>query len=785
MPQNSQVQKSKTITEGNIRAQDYFSIIVFTLYLLVDFVPQFDCYNYAEPQCLYLNYINIGVLCYLIFIEKKISIHALKKLFLDKITFLYIIFLAFSAISISMSFNIDESLITIVRYLITFIAFFNLYFVLQDKSHLLLLLSITISLVLFIECWKGLLIFFENIGKVNVDSLRSMMTTNHANKNIFSANVLVKIPFVFYALIYTKNWHRLFFMFTLCTSFLTIYLLSARAIIIGLFLMVLIILIGYLYKGLKTKTIQSNLPLVCGVTAALFAILYFSVFIVKKNNFVFDKNGDKQRIENGTENRLKNISSKTESLQIRMHYWQSSIEIIKQNPFLGCGLGSWKIRSMPFENQWKQNNSNGIHMHNDFLEVAAETGILNGLIYTLIFILLIFTNLKKILKSQSENQSSMALMLLASIIGYCIDSFFNFPLSQPTMQIIFVILVILTIHNSFPKDLLNIVSVKKNIATPVILLLISGATVYPNYLMFQFYKGINITKIDSVNLNLNFDQVNALFTDFPSLDDTASPVNDIKTRYLIKENKFEDALKSIKISNKINPYSLYSNSLRVEMYDKMKQYDSVYKYNKILFLAQPCYPLFYERYIMSLARKKDTAGILNTFRQLKPEFKQPKHYAYTFSYLLNAGLPPKESYKVVEQGLSKFPADSLLLDIEKDFSKMLIATGQTSNKKNNEPLMDYGKALNFYLSAYQKNKKNFVNIENIGVCYYQQKKYDLAIPYLQLVIDNKDFGNGKSEYIMALCYYYKNDFKKACEYAILSSNKNYPDASQVQKMSCK
>lgn len=779
------VQEPSLIKKNALSSNDFLSMVLLFLYLLIDFVPQYECYNYAEPQWLCVNFINITILLYFIFSKKIVSSTNLKFFFKNKIIILYLVFLAISGISILVSFNFDESIIALTRYIVTFIAFFNLYFLLKNKSHLLFEISILISFVLFIECWKGLSIFFGNLGKINIEILRAMMTTNHANKNIFAANVLVKIPFVMFAIVTEKTWKKIIFIVILCTAFLTVYFLSARAITLGLFLTVFIISIGFLYFYIKNKQIQKGSVSILTAALGLIAVFYLSIYIIKKNNYEIDKNGDKIQIENGAENRLKNIGNGTASLKIRLHYWQSSKEVITKNPVLGCGLGSWKIESMPFENKWKNNNSNGIHMHNDFLEVAAETGVLNGLIYISIFLTIMFLNIKTFLRSNSENQQLFSLMLFGSIVGYTVDSFFNFPLSQPTMQIIFVVVLVLTILNTSTKNPENSSLSRSSIVFSIVLLVVSVITVYPNYLMFEFYKSINITKIDNVALNLSFAQVDALFKKFPSLDDTASPVNDIKTRYLIKENKFSDALKSIVISNKINPYSLYSNSLRVEMYDKMKQYDSVLKYNKILFKTQPSYPLFYERYIISLARKKDTAAIQKTFRDLNPEFKNAKHFAYTFSYLLNAGLAPKNSYKIIEKGLFQFPNDSLLLDIKKDFSRMLEVTGQKNNDDSNSKPLDFNKALVFYLSEYKKNSNNFVNTENVGVCYYQQKKYDLAISYLQKVVDSKAFANGKSEYIIALCYYYKNDFKKSCTFATKSANLNYPDAAQLQKMSCK
>ena len=770
-------------TQTKITFDDGCSLLFFGLYLLIDFIPQFESYNYAEPQWLYLNYLNIIVLVFLFF-SKKINRRAIKTFSTNSIVLLFSGFLMLAAISFFVASNIDEYVISISRYGIGFVAFFNLYFLFKNKPQIKIWICCTISILLFVESCKGLSIFFKNIEKIDIQTIRYMMTTNHANKNIFAANILVKLPFVIFAILQTSSWRKHLHFFTFLTALLTLYFLSARAITIGLFLVISIIVVGLFYVFIKNKKSKMLLGYGSGIAVSVLMIFFLSIVIIKKNNFVIDNNGDKIRLENGAENRLKSINKNDESLKIRLHYWESSFDVIKKNPALGVGLGNWKLASMPYENTWKTNNSNGIHMHNDFLEAFAETGILGGLAFLLLFIALLFQTLKRFLIVGDAFEKTLNLIIFAAIVGYSVDSFFNFPLSQPTMSLIFVLLLAFAIkHDQIDNEQLTEIP-KQNYIAPIFLLLISFATIYPNQLMFKFYKSINISKIDNVALNLSFAQVDSLFDEFPSLDDTASPVDDIKTRYLIKENKFAEALKSIEKSNKINPNSLYANSLRVEMYEKMKVYDSVFKYNKILFDAQPSYPLFFERYVMGLARKKDTAAIQKTLRDLKPEFINAKHYAFTFSYLLNAGLAPKESFKVVEKGLKIYPDDFILNDIVKDFNKMLVATGQNKNLKSSAPL-DFNKALDFYLSEYKKNPSNFVNVENVGVCYYQQKKYDLAIPYLKEVVLAKAFSNGKSEYILGLCYFYKNDLKTACEFAKKAANQNYADAIQLQKISCK
>jgi putative inorganic carbon (hco3(-)) transporter len=58
---------------------------------------------------------------------------------------------------------------------------------------------------------------------------------------------------------------------------------------------------------------------------------------------------------------------------LRLDAWTWSIELIKEKPVLGVGVGNWKVDILKHENQ---KNAGFIYLykaHNDFLETAAET----------------------------------------------------------------------------------------------------------------------------------------------------------------------------------------------------------------------------------------------------------------------------------------------------------------------------------------------------------------------------------------------------------------------------
>ena len=126
------------------------------------------------------------------------------------------------------------------------------------------------------------------------------------------------------------------------------------------------------------------------------------------------------------------------STNYRLELWSSAIEIIKDNPFIGVGIGNYKVNSLEYVKSMLKDYTIPFHTHNDFLQIFSETGILGGLFYFFFFILpfLYFIFFRKKIIPGNEK---LAFFLLLSVIAILIDSFFNFPRYRPYSLINFII----------------------------------------------------------------------------------------------------------------------------------------------------------------------------------------------------------------------------------------------------------------------------------------------------------------------------------------------------------
>ena len=104
-------------------------------------------------------------------------------------------------------------------------------------------------------------------------------------------------------------------------------------------------------------------------------------------------------IEPTSWDRIKEISlSKDKAESTRIRLWQTSLNMIKDKPIWGIGLGNFG----QFFNQYKVEGGydNYSHPHNDFLNVAVNSGLLGLIAYLYLWAVFIYTTLKAVLKNR-------------------------------------------------------------------------------------------------------------------------------------------------------------------------------------------------------------------------------------------------------------------------------------------------------------------------------------------------------------------------------------------------
>ena len=141
------------------------------------------------------------------------------------------------------------------------------------------------------------------------------------------------------------------------------------------------------------------------------------------------------------------------SLKQRIDFYSQASSFILKNPIFGTGLGNWKIKSIDTNKENIMGYMVPYHVHNDYLEIATEIGLVGLGIYLSIlflgfkneiikFLRMIFTKIKL----EDHYLISIAISLFFFI--FLVDSNINFPFHRP---IVFINVLVLLAYLNYKK----------------------------------------------------------------------------------------------------------------------------------------------------------------------------------------------------------------------------------------------------------------------------------------------------------------------------------------------
>jgi len=157
--------------------------------------------------------------------------------------------------------------------------------------------------------------------------------------------------------------------------------------------------------------------------AAAF-LLIFILIILSVQNPISQRFFSSFRLEEG-------------SNQGRIENWTNSLSVIARNPW-GVGLGNYSLEIKPSAGYREP-----IYSHNLYLDIAAETGILNALIWIILIISSIFIYLKK----AKENYFYLGGAL--GLASFFVHSFFETALfSTQVLPLLLIIIALSTINSA-------------------------------------------------------------------------------------------------------------------------------------------------------------------------------------------------------------------------------------------------------------------------------------------------------------------------------------------------
>ena len=749
----------------------YIVLIFIALLLFIDFIPNTSGVLIANAQFLYLSVLNLLIGIYFYVNSKMISTDIIPILRRNYLSLGYLVFLLICGLSVIAAKNTSLVITRITELIIIFCLFLNLTILLKDKLNLLYKIVLIISISAFFQSGLALYKFTQFSRYVSVAEALNTMTGNTGNINILAASLTIKVPFLLLGITYFTGIKKKFLLFVLFFVTTAIFLTGARASLLSLGVIILV----YIFYYLKTHSF-SRLSLI--KSFVLIIPIIIALFV---SNRSFEKSKDNERYKS-VENRITQINTTDASAKARLAYWGNALKMSQANPLLGIGLGNYRIESIPYEKTTENDFTVSLDPHNDFLEVLAETGIINAILYLSLFVFVFFVNTIRIVKSTDDVTKNTAVLSLMLLLVYGCDAFFNFPMYKPTMQIFFSLLLALTLVNS--RDFIqNHLSFK--IKTFPILI---GIAIITSCSAFLIYKASNlegeIIKDDINNKlkgTLTGDEIIKRMPHYPNVFLTSESFYEYAAIYYIREKKYDKALSCFAKASKINPYSGRINFYKYFISKEKGNIDSAYIYTKEAFYMRPR-NLFYYKYSTNLAAlKKDTIEILKEHKLFSKFRKIPEAWTIPANELQKTNFNQKSLIHFIDQGLKEIPNDSTLLNLKKD----ILVKSYTNEGQLFLAQSKFDKAIPSYQKALEIDSKNIYIMQNIGLCYYFSGQYKQAITYFLDALKYPGLNNGMTEFYIATCYNKMNDLENACHYFNVSKSKNFAAAQLQLNKTCK
>ena len=140
-------------------------------------------------------------------------------------------------------------------------------------------------------------------------------------------------------------------------------------------------------------------------------------------------------------NRLLGTVNSEDPTTGRMHFWRGTVEIIREHPWLGAGLGAFSSAYPPHD------TGNGSiyrleQAHNDYLQILSDGGVV-GFALGLLFVVMLFRAGLRRMQSESNFRRGVALGALAGCFAALVHSAVDFPLHTTSNALLFLTLAAL------------------------------------------------------------------------------------------------------------------------------------------------------------------------------------------------------------------------------------------------------------------------------------------------------------------------------------------------------
>jgi O-antigen ligase len=243
----------------------------------------------------------------------------------------------------------------------------------------------------------------------------------HGNRNLFASFQFLLCPWVIWGLIAEQGFLRLLALAAWVAYAYALAITQCRAAWLAtvVFAICSLVLI-FFTRPHATKPSPRSL----GILAFLLLAPIFAFSL-----HAYLKPGSDTR-EGNWERTLSITDTHFDSNALRLSLWKKTLELIRLHPITGVGAGQWKL-ALPSRGLAGLGNGDMsammIRPHNDWLWIAAETGLLGAFAAIALPMLAFLLGCKKSLSSKPIEIKWPLILLSSGLLGYMVLANFDFP----------------------------------------------------------------------------------------------------------------------------------------------------------------------------------------------------------------------------------------------------------------------------------------------------------------------------------------------------------------------
>jgi O-antigen ligase len=134
---------------------------------------------------------------------------------------------------------------------------------------------------------------------------------------------------------------------------------------------------------------------------------------------------------------------------IRSHFWKNALELHKDFPLLGSGLGCFKYTFLLYDKDavgWVTHN------HNEYIEFLSEAGLIGSFLFFGIFVYLFCLLIIKWLKLKELQSKLIGISVISCLVVAAVHSIFDFSLRIPANSFLLAILIAIGLRITSAKS---------------------------------------------------------------------------------------------------------------------------------------------------------------------------------------------------------------------------------------------------------------------------------------------------------------------------------------------